>query len=112
MAKVKENSPGDGIMVIKCPAGHYHYIHTRKDKPNGNGVAWKFNGDMEKPTFSPSINERTGTFVDPDVKGDPDWLKENSWHCHFIVHMGRITFCGDCSHDLKKRTMDLPDIDL
>lgn len=115
MAKAKHNGndPNSDIIVIKCPAGHHHYIHTKSK--NGQGCAWSFNGDMEKPTFSPSINERTGWFVDPSLKNDPkadqEWLSENSYHCHFFVREGNIIFCGDCSHDLKGKTMPLPDIE-
>lgn len=113
MAKAKwnGNNPESGIVVIKCPAGHYHYIHTKKTNPNGQGMAWNFNGNMNLPTFTPSINERTGTYVDPNTKGDPDWLRENSYHCHFIVTSGKIQFCGDCSHNLKGREMYLLEID-
>lgn len=108
-AKLNDNN-GSGIVVIKCPAGHYHYIHTTK--PNGQGAKWSFNNDFENPTFSPSINERTGYFVDPNAKGDPEWLKENSWHGHFFVTNGMVQFCSDCSHDLRGQTLELPKIDL
>jgi hypothetical protein len=28
------------------------------DTPNRSGAKWSFNGDVERPTFSPSINYR------------------------------------------------------
>lgn len=100
--------PDHGTIRIKCPAGHDHYINTKV--PNQQNAQWNFNGDFEKPTFSPSINERTGYFVDPNTKGDEEWLKENSYHCHFFVNNGMIQFLNDCSHDLRGKTMELPDI--
>ena len=109
MPKAKLYHYGKGIIVIKCPANHFHYIYT--ETLNRQRHKWKFNGDFEKPTFSPSINERTGYFVDKKCKGDDKWLKENSYHCHFIVTNGMIHFCGDCSHDLKNQTLPLPEVE-
>ena len=109
MAKVKLYDEQHGTYKVKCPAGHYHYINT--NVPNQQNAQWKFNGDLEKPTFTPSINERTGYYVDKDVKGDEDYLRDNSYHCHFVITDGKIYFCGDCSHGLKGMTMELPDID-
>lgn len=107
--KAKLYDKKNGTIKIKCPAGHYHYINTIV--PNQQNAQWTFNGNFEKPTFTPSINERTGTFVDPDVKGDPEWLKANSYHCHFIVTDGRIHFCSDCSHHLAGQKMELLEIE-
>jgi len=109
MAKVKLWDVKYGTYTFHCPAGHDHYINTLV--PNQQNAQWQFNGNLDLPTFSPSINERTGYFVDPNVEGDEQWLKENSYQCHFIVTNGKIYFCGDCSHELKNLTLDLPDIE-
>lgn len=56
---------------------------------------WEFNGDMEKPTFSPSML----------VNGhDPEE------RCHSFVTDGKIRFLDDCGteHELRGQTVDLP----
>lgn len=78
--------------------------------------AWKFNGDLEKPTITPSLLIRTGHFMTSYKKGDPCWCKvENSGFdckvCHSFITDGKIQYLGDCTHDLAGQTVDLPDID-
>ncbi len=64
---------------------------------HGPNAGWTFNGDFEKPTFSPSIL----------VKGaDGDGAKTV---CHSFVRDGQIQFLGDCTHELAGKTVDLPD---
>ena len=109
MAKVRLFDKEHGTYTFLCPAGHHHYINT--NLPNHKNAQWSFNGDVNNPTFSPSMDEKSGRFVDPNVKGDEQWLNENSYRCHFIITNGMIQFCGDCSHELKGQTMPLPDLD-
>ncbi|OFY87840.1 MAG: hypothetical protein A3F72_02925 [Bacteroidetes bacterium RIFCSPLOWO2_12_FULL_35_15] len=110
MAKVKLYDKDHGTYYFRCPAGHDHYINTIV--PNQQNAQWGFNGDVNNPTFTPSINEKAGRFVDVNVKGNEEWLSnpENSYHCHFIITNGKIKFCGDCSHELKNLTIELPEI--
>ena len=58
---------------------------------NSRGAVWSFSGDMEKPSFSPSINL--------------DWKV-----CHYFITNGRIIYCGDCTHPLRGQTVELPEI--
>lgn len=53
---------------------------------------WEFNGDLEKPTFSPSM------LVNKD---DP------KSRCHSFVKDGNIQFLNDCFHELKGQTVPL-----
>lgn len=108
MAKVKLWNVEKGTYMFECPAGHTHYINTKV--PNQQNAQWGFNGNLDRPTFSPSINEKTGYYVDPNTKGDEQWLKDNSYQCHFFVRDGKIIFCSDCSHSLKGTTVELTDI--
>ena len=54
---------------------------------------WTFNGDLERPTFHPSVL----------VRGGPDDLV-----CHSFVTDGRIQYLGDSTHHLAGQTVDLP----
>jgi hypothetical protein len=62
---------------------------------------WTFNGDFERPTFSPSLNTWYG--------GDDDEIPLH--RCHSFIRNGRIEFLPDCTHALAGQTVDLPEID-
>lgn len=64
------------------------------DRPFRNGHRWSFNGNAERPTFSPSVNVWPG----------------NPQQCHYFIRDGRIQFCADSKHALAGKTVDLPDI--
>lgn len=57
---------------------------------------WTFNGDYERPTFSPSI------LYNPDVE---------KHRCHFFVRNGRIEYLSDCHHSLAGQTVDMVPFD-
>lgn len=96
-----------------CPGcREMHQVWTdRAEKP-----CWAFDGNVESPTFSPSIlitgkqgvnNERgawTGEWV-TDADG-----KALDLVCHSFVTAGRINFLGDCTHALRGQTVALPDL--
>jgi hypothetical protein len=69
----------------------------------GRKDRWGFNGDFEKPTFTPSLNTWWGGFR----SGDHDVPLHR---CHPVLREGRIQFLGDCTHALKEQTVDLPEI--
>lgn len=55
---------------------------------------WTFNGDLKKPTVSPSI-----LVTMPHADGDQ--------RCHSYVTDGRIRFLGDSTHALAGQTVAL-----
>lgn len=56
--------------------------------------SWTFNGDLERPTFSPSFKQSLGT-------GDV---------CHYILTDGLLNFCSDSTHALAGQTVPLPEL--
>lgn len=71
-----------------------------------NGSEWYFNGNMENPSFTPSLlnveyglNEKTGK-MDINIEKS---------RCHLFVTDGKIVYCGDCTHELSGQTVDLID---
>lgn len=58
--------------------------------------AWQWNGSLELPTFSPSLNVRR---PDPNAP-----IK-----CHSIITNGRIQYLSDCLHKFAGQTLDLPE---
>lgn len=78
------------IIAHQCPGcDSRHYINVTE--PNHCGAKWSFNGDVDKPTFMPSININHG-------------------QCHYFITDGKIIYTDDCRHALKGMTVDLPDL--
>lgn len=91
MRKVKEADNQPGMFFFHCPGcGFDHGFNVVP----GNGPAWEFNNDLEKPTVSPSIRVRW-----------PEAGVEKC--CHSYVKDGYIQFLNDCTHGLADQTVEL-----
>lgn len=78
-------------------------------------MVWTWNGDMVRPTFSPSILIRQPTWTPPVTPENLEQWKLNPWPqtqvehcCHSFVKDGMIQFLGDCTHDHAGKTVPLP----
>ena len=90
-----------------CPGcGHPHEINT--EQKNLSGAQWSFDGDVQLPTFVPSVNIRWGRFADQNYK--PDEGHDHSGVCHYTITKGKIQFQIDCTHAMKGQIVDLPDL--
>ncbi|MEO0824925.1 MAG: DUF6527 family protein [Cyanobacteria bacterium J06639_14] len=103
MAKVEPiqdngNSVGYLFECPGCKMPHEVYV---KPHTNDLGASWTFNGDLEKPTFSPSIRVNY-TYPDPSKSG---------MLCHSFVVDGEIRFLSDSTHSLKGQTVALGEIE-
>lgn len=79
---MRVNRATDGILMVWCPGC---------DCAHGMNTRWSFDGNMERPTFSPSVLARTGGKV-----------------CHSFIRDGRIQFLADSTHALAGQTVELP----
>lgn len=75
--------------------GHTMFWCPGCDGPHALSVApgrWTWNGDADRPTFSPSVRvfDHTGTL------------------CHSFITDGQIAFLSDCKHALAGQTVPLP----
>lgn len=79
-------------VAIWCPGCHTAHVLDGR---------WIFNGDYERPTFSPSLKcwHPRGDGEDSDVP---------AYVCHTCITDGRIQFLGDCTHSLANQTVDIP----
>jgi hypothetical protein len=103
-AKLRKTEHGFMHWCPGCEKLHHVNVgsHHEGRRPN-----WTFDGNLDAPTFSPSVLHRWGKFVDPKfVEESPD----ESGLCHYFIRSGRIEFCGDCTHGLKGATVELPDL--
>lgn len=80
-----------------CPGCKDHHVI-----PTSGPKVWRFNGDLERPTFTPSVRLtwNWGSVGGPD---EPHC-------CHYVITDGAIQFCGDCTHALAGQTVPLPEI--
>lgn len=99
------NAPGRRVH-FRCPGcSDVHGVVV--DVPE----AWEWNGDLERPTISPSIHV-----------GGVQWAPGEDFHkpahdvapgegivCHSFVRGGQIEFLNDCTHALAGQTVDLPE---
>lgn len=101
-----------GLYAFQCPGCGENHAPSNK---------WAFNGDYDKPTFSPSILVTSGHYS-PGHSG-PCWC---TWEerfpnegpvpyrcgvCHSFVTDGKIQFLNDCTHELAGQTVEIPDWD-
>lgn len=88
--KIKEMQMSGGRTAwrIYCPGCKAFHMITAE--------GWSFNGDVDKPTFSPSL------VVDAN----------SSTVCHSFIREGKIEFLSDSYHELAGQTVDLPSFEL
>lgn len=95
----------------------YHCVYTKDYQ--GDHPKWDFNGDMDKPTFSPSLLVNFDNW-DPPVNPEnlAQW-HENPWQqkrvkhvCHSYVRDGVWQFLDDCTHELAGQNVPMLDVDL
>lgn len=106
-------------LVRRCgyhfPVGSFSHAHWcpacksmhdfSVEQPFANGARWTFDSNAEAPTMTPSMNIRIGPF--PETEGSH---RAGSFHvCHYFLTAGRILYLGDCTHEMKGQTIDLPD---
>ena len=106
----------DNRLMFWCPGCDCMHAIKHGD---GSPPRWAWNGDVDKPTFSPSILVR-GTKMTAKGRADADaWAaagcpkRDTTFEsvptvCHSFVTDGRIQFLGDCTHALAGQTVDLP----
>lgn len=97
-----------GYLFFWCPGcRESHMIRVASD----GGSGWGYNGDPERPTFTPSVLVRgKRRITDEEAKRimSGEKVEVPDRVCHTFVTDGRIQFLGDCTHDLAGRTVDLP----
>lgn len=83
-----------------CPGcGEMHVIYVAK--ASASGARWAFDGDLIRPTFTPSVR----------IEWAGGWGEQRVPRvCHYFLREGRMQFLGDTTHSLRNRTVVLPDL--
>lgn len=104
-------SASGGVLNFWCPG--CEEAHTIRPD------VWTWDGNAERPTFSPSVMVTSGHYTPGHKQGDPCWCTYNRDHpddptvfecsrCHSFVKAGMIEFLADCTHALAGQTVPLP----
>lgn len=80
-------------LIYTCP-GCKHSHRVTINQPD----SWKWNGDLEKPTITPSVLVNAN-------RSNPE-----AHTCHHYVIDGKIQYLGDCTHELAVRIVDMEDV--
>ena len=94
--KLKSFGSGGRVMGYSfyCPGcAHRHVFYT------SGQTAWTFDGNLEAPTFTPSLLNTCEPHPDPKQR-----------RCHLNLTAGKLVYHGDCAHDLAGQTIELPEI--
>lgn len=87
-----------------CPG--CNEVHGYRVEGEGS-PKWVFNGNFDKPTFTPSM------LITVTERSDDDDLPLRHpiqrTLCHYFIIDGKIQFCSDSPHSLSGETVDLPD---
>jgi hypothetical protein len=110
MGNFKVIDEGNGMYAFYCPGCKHSHAYYTKHFPGHESPkpVWGFNGNMDSPTFTPSLLNRSGTYADPNWRSDTEEnTRKFSSQCHLFVRDGKIEYCGDCTHELKGQTIDM-----
>ncbi len=99
-AKLRSYEGGFAHWCPGCESMHMIAV----SEPFPNSARWSFDGELDRPTFSPSVHI-AWEGLDPPITGP---LVKRV--CHYFLTAGRLQFLGDCTHALKGQTVDLPDL--
>lgn len=112
----------EGEPAFWCPGcGYMHRVWVR-DRQEGNGALWGWDGNVDRPTFTPSILVRGSEMTKkgradyeawrasgfPSLAGRPGFEFRDTV-CHSFVTDGQIQFLNDSTHALSGQTVPLPD---
>jgi hypothetical protein len=82
----QKGNPDSPEFVFWCPGCKIaHWFKTTGKEPR-----WGFNGDLVRPTITPSLRVRGANL------------------CHSFVTSGSIRFLSDCDHELAGQTVAIP----
>ena len=75
--------------------------------------SWTFDGNLEKPTFTPSFKHEGIQRAFVDGKWTGEWVRDTNGNtvpfiCHYILTAGVLNFCGDGTHALAGKSVPLP----
>lgn len=100
-----------GVLMFWCPGcDGAHQVQVG----DGPGPRWGFDGDYNRPTFTPSVLVRGTQRITEDEHRrimEGEVVEPRPLVCHSFVRDGQIQFLGDCTHALAGQAVPLPEFD-
>lgn len=94
MRLLEEKNNGWHTLMWFCPGCDSHHVFfVGKPKDAAPHPIWSWNGDLAKPTFSPSLLNTTG-----------------DKRCHLFLKDGNIEYLSDCTHQLAGKTIPMEEL--
>lgn len=87
------------VYLFHCPGCGFAHSYCTARPPGEAGPVWTFNGNLESPTFTPSL------LYNVNRSNPTEHL------CHTYVTDGKIQFLSDCTHHLAGQTVAMEDIE-
>jgi Family of unknown function (DUF6527) len=108
------------VHTLKSIPGHEHFTHAIfcPACKTGHGLCvgnskppnWTFNGDFDKPTFTPSLlitGVQNATEEEWERIERGEKVERRPLVCHSFITDGKIEFLDDCTHELRGKTVPL-----
>ena len=95
-SNVEGGAPGESywFWCVGCDTNHRF---VTKNPEGGSGPCWTVDGNMDKPTFSPSL------LCNRDLT--PEHKAAGGHRCHLFLRAGMLQYLNDCTHDLSGKTV-------
>ncbi|SRR5258708_769494 len=89
--------------ILRRATGRYFHWCPACEEMHQLPDSWTFNGDVNKPTFSPSFKHSGLRTVNIDGRWTGEWVRDVAGKpvdgtCHYIITDGKIQFCSDSWH--------------
>jgi len=78
--------------------------------------SWQFDGNVDKPTFSPSFkHEGMKTIRDDKGRWTGEWEYDSHGKpmreiCHYILTNGILHYCTDCTHSMAGQSIPMAEL--
>lgn len=77
--------------------------------------SWGFDGNVNSPTFTPSVSISGKKCVFVDGKWTGEWVRDANGNavddrCHYNLTAGQLKFHGDSTHPLVGKLVPLPEL--
>lgn len=111
-------SEGGGLLYWCQGCESLHRVNVGE----GPGPRWGWNGDVDKPVFTPSVLTQWDHAVPPVTAENLEQWKVAPWPqtkvhevCHTFIgcngaQPGEVIFLGDCTHSLAGQTLPFPQL--
>lgn len=103
MLSRKLRHQSEGVIEHWCPGCNSRHAISINGAHNHSGATWTWNGDVDRPTFHPSVHITLGPW------NDEEGFHPKTTDCHYFITNGQIQFCEDSAHALKGKSLELPD---